>query len=186
MILLLSGWSGSGKDATASILIQKYDFQRLAFADILKEIVAKEFHFPVEWTRTEQGKQNILSNGKTVRENLIQRGQEIRQEKGDPGFFARKIAQKIHEAPSNQKYAISDWRFPVELKTLRQELPDRQILPIRIQRQNQEVSGVQDDFTEHQLDSWPFDFLLNNPGTNLQGLEKYVDKFMNNFSKETE
>jgi hypothetical protein len=180
MIFLLSGWSGSGKDATASVLAQKYGFIRFAFADILKEIVADEFRVPLEWTRTEAGKQRMLSHGKTVRECLIQRGQEIRLEKGDPGFFARQVCHKIQQLPENQHFVIPDWRFPVELETLQQELPDRRIFQVRIQRLNQESSGVLDEFTEHQLDSWSFDIILQNPGTSMKDLEDVVEKYMNN------
>jgi hypothetical protein len=181
MIFLLSGWSGSGKDATASVLVKKYKYIRLAFADILKEMVAQEFDFPLDWTKTEAGKQMMLPHGKTVRECLIQRGQEIRQEMCDPGFFARRVSEKIKAFPSNQNVVIPDWRFPVELETLEEELSDRHIFQIRIQRLNQESSGVEDEFTEHQLDFWPFEFILQNPGTSIKALSDSVEKFMNNY-----
>jgi adenylate kinase family enzyme len=180
IILLLSGWSGSGKDAVASLLVQNYQFQRLAFADILKEIVATEYGFPFEWAHTEAGKRQLLPNGKTVRELVIQRGQEIRAERGDPGFFARQIAKRIQQLPENQSIVISDWRFPVELETLEQELPGIPIIKIRIQRSNQESSPVQDAYTEHQLDDAIFDAHLQNPGTILHELKDALEKCLNN------
>jgi hypothetical protein len=186
MICLLSGWSGSGKDATASVLVEKYKYTRLAFADILKEMVALEYDFPLEWTKSEAGKQMLLPHGKTVRECLIQRGQEIRRESGDSGFFARRVSEKIRAFPLHQNIVIPDWRFPVELETLQEELSDRRILQIRIQRLNQESSGVEDEFTEHQLDYWPFEFILQNPGTTLNALNDSVEKFMNNYCPITE
>ena len=179
-VLLLSGWSGSGKDAVASILIRKHGFQRIAFADILKEIVAAEYNFPLEWAHAEAGKRQILQNGKTVRETIIQRGQEIRAEKGDPGFFARQVAHKIQQLPEPSSIVISDWRFPVELETLVQELPQVEILKIRIQRLNQDSSPVQDNYTEHQLDNANFDIRLHNPGTTLEELEIVLEKCLNN------
>ena len=42
VVLLLSGWSTSGKDTVAALLQTYYGFQRYAFADILKEIVAED------------------------------------------------------------------------------------------------------------------------------------------------
>ena len=36
IIIMVSGWAGSGKDAAASILMDELGFQRLAFADISK------------------------------------------------------------------------------------------------------------------------------------------------------
>ena len=36
MIIMLSGWAGSGKDAAASLLLEEMDCVRFAFADSLK------------------------------------------------------------------------------------------------------------------------------------------------------
>ena len=108
MILLLSGWSKSGKSTVAEILSQRYGAKVYAFADELKKMVAEEFQFPFEWTQTQEGKQQLAPNGKTVRELLIQRGQEIRAEKEDPGFFARLVAKQIQMLDT--LCVISDWR----------------------------------------------------------------------------
>jgi hypothetical protein len=43
MILCLSAWKGSGKDTVAKILVEKYGFTRLAFADVLKDMVAEQY-----------------------------------------------------------------------------------------------------------------------------------------------
>jgi len=43
MIVALSGWKGSGKDTAASILVEKYGFRRIAFADVLKDMVADQY-----------------------------------------------------------------------------------------------------------------------------------------------
>ena len=40
LILGLSGYKGSGKDSVASILVKQHGFQRVAFADVLKDLVA--------------------------------------------------------------------------------------------------------------------------------------------------
>ena len=44
-IIWISGYAGAGKDTMASILCKKYDFQRVAFADSLKDIVAAKYGF---------------------------------------------------------------------------------------------------------------------------------------------
>ncbi len=51
-VILLSGWSTAGKDTVGSILIRNLNATRMAFADVLKEMVAKEYGFPMFWTRT--------------------------------------------------------------------------------------------------------------------------------------
>ena len=45
-IVMVSGWKGSGKDMTAEHLIQEHGFKRVAFADPLKDLVAKEYNIP--------------------------------------------------------------------------------------------------------------------------------------------
>ena len=48
VIIMLSGWAGSGKDAAASILMDELGFQRFAFADPLKHDVARETGISLE------------------------------------------------------------------------------------------------------------------------------------------
>jgi hypothetical protein len=118
IILLLSGWAGAGKDATA-YLLASYGFKRFAFADPLKKQVAAEFGFPVEWCHTQRGKlEKIQSAGsKTVRELLVKRGQEIRAAQNNPGYFAEITAEAILESGCD-KVVISDWRLPCEWEAI--------------------------------------------------------------------
>jgi hypothetical protein len=44
-LLAISGWSKSGKDTAAKILIDNYGFKRIAFAEPLKNTVAEQFDF---------------------------------------------------------------------------------------------------------------------------------------------
>lgn len=175
IIYLLSGWSGSGKDTAGTIFQKKYGCIRMAFADVLKTMVAAEFGFPVEWTYTEAGKQQLIpAAGKSVRELLIQRGQEIRKEQGDPGFFARIVATEIQNLVSSgsapEGIVITDWRLPVEYEVLKKTI-HFPIVKIRVRRWGQTESPIRDSETERQLDSWSFDFTINNLGTHLGSLE---------------
>ena len=187
-ILLLSGWSTSGKDMVASLLKEQYGFQRYAFADILKEIVAGEYLFPVEWAHSEAGKLKIplMGGGKTVRELLIFRGQKIREEYNDPGLFARLVAEKIQQNSANA--VITDWRLPIELDTLETILQPKCLLKIRIQRNGLFSSPVEDMLTETQLDSFSFDFTVKNPGTTrdalFQNIQYHLIPFIESHSAE--
>jgi hypothetical protein len=42
-IVAISGWKGSGKDTAAKILVDKFGFKRVSFADALKDIVAEQY-----------------------------------------------------------------------------------------------------------------------------------------------
>ncbi len=171
IVFLLSGWSGSGKDAVGQLL-RGYGVHRKAFADPLKRQVAQELQVPLQWMHTQEGKQMIVQ-GKTIREHLIQRGQEIRRERGDPGYFAWQICldildeelQHINDKYTNpQRYVITDWRLPEELETIRRLGLDVEIVKVRVNRSAMPIV-VQDSYTEHQLDNYPFDVVLDNQGT---------------------
>lgn len=173
-VLLLSGWSTAGKDSVGEILVRTLGAKRLAFADVLKEMVAEEYGFPLFWTRTEIGKQTKLPCGFTVRELLIKRGQEIREEMKDPGFFARGVASKFSNYPNY--IVITDWRLPCEYDVVHEacRVYGRQFLTIRVEREGLTNSPIEDQTTEHQLDTWAFDIRIKNPGTNLADLELEV------------
>ena len=48
-IVLLSGWSGSGKDFVANIFTL-YGFTKLSFAGELKKIISNKYSIPIELT----------------------------------------------------------------------------------------------------------------------------------------
>jgi hypothetical protein len=175
-VFLLSGWSTAGKDSVGSILQTEYGFQRFAFADALKEFVAEEFQFPVEWAHSEAGKLKIplMGGGRTVRDLLISRGQGIRTEKQDPGFFARIVAKQIKEATA--PVVVTDWRLLIELDTLAEEL-ENPIHKIRIFRRGLLESPVSHS-TEHQLDDYRFDDYIENPGTTHEELKQIVKQVL--------
>lgn len=175
-VLFLSGWSGAGKDTVAFLLQKLYGFQRLAFADPLKEIVARELCLSVDVLHTQEGKAMKLLSGETVREVLIRRGQEIRAAAKDPGIFANCVADSIlndDSIPSG--YVISDWRLMVEFETLTRRLGrEYTVLTARVYRHGQTESPIANAYTENGLYSILFDITLENPGTSLEALEKEI------------
>lgn len=182
-IILLHGWSGAGKDMVGKILCQSYGFQRLAFADTLKEMICEEYAFPIEWTQTQEGKQRIVSSagGLTIRQLMIKRGQEIRAEQNDLGFFARGVANQILTKLSNDPFSrivITDWRLPIEFSTLEQILAPYccKLLKVCVRNIQQTTSPVQDSVTEYQLQKYVFDAYIQNNGISLTQLEKEVEQ----------
>ena len=174
--ILLSGWSGSGKDAVGQSLGRLYGAKRLAFADYLKQLVAERYTFPVQWAHTTIGKQTMLSCGQTVREVLFTEGQLIRQQQNDPELFARHVAEQLLADTTTQIFCITDWRLPVEHNVLSKVCFDHDIrlLKVRIRRDGQIQSDVHHPLTEQALERWVFDIYLTNPGTSLDALDKVV------------
>ena len=172
-VLFLSGWSGAGKGTVAFLLEKLYNLQRVAFADPLKEIVANELGVPVALLHTQEGKAIKLANGETIRDVLIRRGQEIRAQVKDPGYFANCVATSIlidDTVPNG--YVISDWRLMVEYETVVKRLgPHTTVLTARVYRDGQTESPVANAYTENGLDTILFDITLENPGTTLEALE---------------
>ena len=180
VVVLVSGWSGAGKDAVGTILQQKWGFKRFAFADELKRHIIEEYKIPLQWTETQEGKRKIEpTTGKTVRQLLIQRGQEIRAEKGDPGYFAQCVGNQILEQiQSTNGFVITDWRLPIEISTLETMFASHNIviLKARVYNSMQTESPVKDLTTENQLERYVFDAHIQNDGISYEALEKEVDQ----------
>lgn len=174
--ILLSGWSGSGKDTVGECLGRLYGAKRLAFADHLKEMVAETYKFPVEWAHTTIGKQTMLPCGKTVREVLYTEGQFIRQQQNDSELFARHVADQILADTDTQIFCITDWRLPIEHSVLERICFEHAIrlLKVRVRREGQTQSDVNHAETENALERWVFDIYLTNPGTMISALEEEV------------
>ena len=174
--ILLSGWSGSGKDAVGQILTRRYGAKRLAFADRLKEMVAETYNFPVHWAHTTIGKQTMLPCGKTVREVLFTEGQLIRQISNEPELFARYVANQILADVETNIFCITDWRLPIEHNVLSTVCFENgiRLLKVRIRRDGQLQSDVNHPETEQALQRWVFDIYLTNPGGSLDALEHEV------------
>lgn len=161
MFVWLSGYAGSGKDATASILCEKYGFTRYAFADALKDYVAKLHNFDRKLCDSQEGKKTVIFNGKTVRQLLIT--ESSAKKRNDKNYFALEVVERIKE-DKFCKIVISDWRFLDEINFLRDAFLGWKHLTIRIVRSNIEFL---DDESEHQLDNYEFDrFLINDKSIN--------------------
>ena len=184
-ILLLSGYSRSGKNTVGAWLEAEYGAKQFAFADALKRYVSEESGIPCELTQTQEGKETWLEeHGMTVRELLIKRGQEIRAEQNHPGFFAEIVANQIKShmyIHATQKlYVITDWRLPEELVTLQTEFmrySNVNVMKLLIERIGQIQSPV-NHWTETALLGVPMDIILWNPGT-----EDELDEELREFAK---
>ena len=66
-IILLRGFSHSGKDFVGETLCTKYGYKRFAFADSLKKMVAQEFRCPIEQLHSQSGKLQVCNSDSTAR-----------------------------------------------------------------------------------------------------------------------
>jgi len=150
-IVLIRGYSQSGKDFIGRALCQRYGYQRFAFADSLKRIVASLYSCPMETLHSQYGKQQICptdSQQRSYRQILIDEALRLRAE--DDTMFVRECCQEITKLGATH-VVITDWRYPVEYTLLRELFADATIVPLQVVREGVFMSPVKDS-SEHHLD----------------------------------
>lgn len=176
LLILISGWAHAGKDSVAKILVESYDFQKVAFADPIKQQVARDLDIPLEWCYDQERKASLLPNNpeRTLREELIRVAEGARVT--DKEIWARAVGEKIQKAiqRGKRKFVISDWRHVEEIWALQKCIPNACIVPTRIERPSQILSPVP-DWTEYSLLGFPFWKVFRNTGTIARLLEQVVE-----------
>jgi hypothetical protein len=176
LIVLIAGWAHAGKDSVAKILVESYDFQKVAFADPIKQQVARDLEIPLEWCYDQEKKASLLPNNpeRTLREELIRVAEGARST--DKEIWARAVGERLQKAiqRGKRKFVISDWRHLEELWALQKCIPSACIIPTRIERPSQLVSPVP-DWTEYSLLGFPFWKVFHNSGTIARLLTQVVE-----------
>jgi hypothetical protein len=60
LVIALSGWAKSGKDTAGAHLVANHGFTRVAFADVLKDLVASQYQIPRSWLDDQQYKETPI------------------------------------------------------------------------------------------------------------------------------
>jgi hypothetical protein len=151
IIILLRGFSNSGKDFVGNIIINQYGYKQFSFADSLKKIVSEKYNIPLELFYSQEGKKMIYNNNNynniTYRQLLID--EALRLKETDPDIFAKHCSNSISNN-SMKRIIITDWRFNNELDVLKQKFPNAKIIPVHVIRTNQIKSPI-DDISEYHL-----------------------------------
>ena len=167
MIIGLSGYAGSGKDEVAKTLVEEYGFTRIAFADKIRELVY-EMNPLVGFTANEPSHlRHLVDNADwdTAKQNHL-----VRKYLQDLGVGARKVFGEhfwVHEAMKtmlndprpDMNYVITDVRFLNEADMVKAN--HGQVW--RVERPG--VEAVNSHISEHALDYWEFDQVINNGGS---------------------
>jgi hypothetical protein len=147
--------------------MEECGFQRFAFADALKELVAARTGIPVTIFHSSQ-KDTVIPpsskyHPKTYRDLLLEVAKEERAK--DLDVFSRIVAGQIRESLGLiNRFVISDWRYKREESFLRSVLDPAvyHITRIRIHRPSVTPSA---DPTEHDLDDERMDTVIQNDGS---------------------
>lgn len=156
MIVGLSGYARSGKDTVAQILVEKYGFERIAFADPIREMLVEI--------------NPILENGYRLNEHVQEFGWELAKARPEVrrllqtlGVSARShidesvwVMAALRKMNDEGHYVFTDVRFKNEasaIKAMGGEL-------WRIEREG--TGPANDHISELGLDNYKFDRMLYN------------------------
>lgn len=164
IVVLVSGWAGSGKDCAAALLVEECGFQRFAFADVLKADAATVTGLPLDCFY--QYKDVLLETpcaayptAKTPRDILLQHA--LVRRAAEPDLYSKGVAVAIIDSTA-ERFVISDWRYRRECEVLTEELGEFcQIFRVRIERPGIRQSA---DPSEHDLDGEAMDYVIRNDG----------------------
>jgi hypothetical protein len=157
-IIGFTGYAGSGKDTAAQVLIAD-GWTRRAFADPLKEHVAKRFLF-IRQMVEEWGWDVAKSLYPIVRTTLQDVGMEKREE--DPDYWV-----KLAQVDLPDRAVFTDVRFPNEVDAVK----SLGGIVVRVERPG--VGPVNDHISDTGIDALPVDFVIYNDGT-VAGLHERV------------
>jgi len=179
-IILLRGFSHSGKDYVGNILCEKYGYIRYAFADSLKKLVANEFNYPLEKLHTQEGKMEICKSDslhRTYRQILID--EALRMRNIDAGIFAKYCCQDILDLESiPDKIVITDWRYPNEIDIISRMISTHKVTPALVKRVDQQTSPVQDKSEYHLIDRTGDYIIQNNLDASIyEEISKLISTF---------
>jgi hypothetical protein len=169
IILLLSGYASSGKDAVANLLVDEFGFVRHAFADALKVDCAHLSDLPLSAFHSREKdmplpkRVSAYPSARTPRDICIQHAVKVRSM--DTDAYSRTVARDIQTQidDGRARFVISDWRFLSEVAFLKKTFPTLRIVTCRILRPS--VTPF-DSASEHELDSYTdFDRSILNNGT---------------------
>jgi len=172
MRIAFSGKQGSGKTTLSNFLVLTHGYERVSFAQSLKEMAMSDY-----------GLSYHEAFGVNKNRVFLQRlGLEKRQE--DPDYWVKLVANKVSSNP-NKNYVLDDLRFPNEANYLK----SNGFLLVRLEcsedvRKNRipNTFGNPHDESETSLDSYlGWDYVIRSDRETIDVM-KDLDSFINKYS----
>lgn len=171
MIIGLSGFARSGKDTVANVLVTDLGYERVAFADAIRNILYA--------MNPQVGGDRLVPMVDEYGWDIAKAKPEVRELLQSLGYAARKninegvwIEAALYNLDPNKNYVIADVRFTNEADTIR-------ILGGEIWRvERPEVTAVNGHISEVEMSGYTFDEVLSNDGT-VEQLEFLVKQLGN-------
>jgi len=172
MIIGLTGYAQSGKDTVASILVKKYGYTRVAFADAIREFLYEINPFVGSSIRLkdmvdEYGWDTAKATPE-VRRLLQDLGVGARNIFGDQ-FWIQHALRQVH---FEGNYVITDVRFKNEADIIK-KYDNSQVW--RVKRMG--FGAINGHVSESEMDGYPVDQIFVNNGT-IEDLGVLIDTRM--------
>jgi hypothetical protein len=160
MIIGFSGYARSGKDTAAKLLCLNYEFNRISFADPMRDAMYKLNPLVLDKIRladlVDEHGWEIAKTYTEVRRLLQVFGTEVGREMFGGNFWIDQAFKQIDPAA---RIVIADVRFPNEADAIKA----RGGKVIRVNRKD--TTAVNRHVSEHALDNYMFDHVIFNDGT---------------------
>lgn len=162
-----TGYAGCGKDTAADVL-EMFGYKRLAFADSLRRVVNELYDIPFESMTDRKLKEQPLTTPpyKSPREILQYMGTEAVR-----SFYAETWVDKVRRTIENnpdQRYVITDWRFPNEGEML------KDICGLRARINRKGLVRTHAHSSEAYIETMEVDLEIENNGQDLYLFQKEV------------
>jgi hypothetical protein len=130
-IIALTGKAGSGKDTAANYLIENYGYQKMSFAETLKDAVAAVFGWPRDMLEGVTDESRRWREQKdewwscrlgmyiSPRKVLMTWGTELCRDAFHQDIWIASLERKLLQLPADAKIVITDCRFDNEAKMIR-------------------------------------------------------------------
>jgi hypothetical protein len=173
MIIGLTGYAQSGKDSVANILVENYGYQRIAFADPIRDLLYATNPMLKEGYRVKglvdvYGWDRVKVDYPEARRLLQELGVGARKVFGDMFW----VKQALRQLEVEGNFVITDVRYPNEAKAIR-EHHGSQIW--RVKRSG--VDAVNSHESESAMDGEKVDQIFVNNGT-LEDLKVLINTRM--------
>ena len=177
MIIGVAGYARSGKDEVAKILVNKFGFTRIAFADEIRKFLLKVNPILESGNRVGELVHDFgweIAKSKTETRRLMQEiGVSAREMFGDD-FWVNIALKNVH---STDNVVVPDVRFQNEITAIR----NMEGKVFRVMREG--VGPVNSHISETEIDKAYFDGYIPNDGT-LEDLEAYVTYLMRPYANQ--
>jgi hypothetical protein len=173
MIIGLSGYAQSGKDTVAKYLVENHGFERVAFADPIRDLLYEMN--PTVGFEVDGGGWDLQYVVDRDGWDEAKKDPEIRRLLQTLGVGARNIIdtdlwiiKALRTMSGDGNYVVTDVRFQNEATALRSPLRTGTAQIWRVERNG--VGAVNSHISEHDLDNWEFDAYIHNNST-IEDLE---------------